>query len=100
MIYGANGYTGGLAARVAKDRNFSPVLAGRHAEHIRRLARELGFESRVFDLADATVAATKLEGVAAVCTARDRSPPPAGRCSPRACAPGRTISTSPEKSLC
>jgi short subunit dehydrogenase-like uncharacterized protein len=66
MIYGANGYTGGLAARVAKDRNFSPVLAGRHAGHIRRLARELGFESRVFDLADAAVAATKLEGVAAV----------------------------------
>ena len=66
MIYGANGYTGRLAARLAKDRNLSPVLAGRHAEHIRPLAHELGFESRVFDLADPAVAATNLEGVAAV----------------------------------
>jgi short subunit dehydrogenase-like uncharacterized protein len=66
MIYGANGYTGRLAARFAKDRNLSPVLAGRHAEHIRPLAHELGFESRVFDLTDPAVAATNLEGVAAV----------------------------------
>ena len=66
MIYGANGYTGRLAARLAKDRNLSPVLAGRHAEHIRPLAYELGFESRVFDLTDPAIAATNLEGVAAV----------------------------------
>jgi short subunit dehydrogenase-like uncharacterized protein len=66
MIYGANGYTGRLAARLAKDRNLSPVLAGRHAEYIRPLASELGFESRVFDLTDAAIAATNLEGVAAV----------------------------------
>lgn len=66
MIYGANGYTGRLAARLAKDRHLSPVLAGRHAEHIRPLAYELGFESRVFDLTDSAVAATNLEGIAAV----------------------------------
>ena len=66
MIYGANGYTGRLAARLAKDRHLSPVLAGRHAEHIRPLAHELGFESRVFDLTDPAVAATNLEGIAAV----------------------------------
>ena len=66
MIFGANGYTGRLAARYAKECNHRPVLAGRHGERIRRLAGELGFESRVFDLVDVAVAATNLEGVAAV----------------------------------
>jgi len=66
MIYGANGYTGRLAARVAKDRTFTPILAGRRAEQVEPLARELGFESRIFDLADPEVIAAHLEGVAAV----------------------------------
>jgi short subunit dehydrogenase-like uncharacterized protein len=66
MIYGANGYTGRLTARFAKDHGLSPVLGGRHAEQIQPLARELGFESRVFDLADPAAAATHLHGVAAV----------------------------------
>jgi short subunit dehydrogenase-like uncharacterized protein len=66
MIYGANGYTGRLAARYAKDHDQSPVLAGRHGERIRRLADELGLEARVFDLADDTVAAANLDGIAAV----------------------------------
>jgi short subunit dehydrogenase-like uncharacterized protein len=66
MIYGANGYTGRLAARVAKDRTLSPILAGRRADAIKPLARELGFESRIFDLADPAVVARHLEGVAAV----------------------------------
>jgi len=66
MIYGANGYTGRLAAHLAKDRHLSPVLAGRHADYIRPLASELGCESRVFDLGDPAVAATNLEGVSAV----------------------------------
>src|SRR5689334_10790459 len=48
MIYGANGYTGELIAREAKARGLSPVLAGRSADKIARLAGELGFESRVF----------------------------------------------------
>lgn len=48
MIYGANGYTGQLIARAAAaDR---PVLAGRNAERIEGLARELGCQARVFDL--------------------------------------------------
>ena len=66
MIYGANGYTGRLAARYAKEHNHRPVLAGRHGERIRPLADELGFASRVFDLANEGVATTNLEGVAAV----------------------------------
>ena len=66
MIYGANGYTGGLAARVATDRRLSPILAGRHAGPVRSLADDLGCESRVFDLRDPAVVATNLQGVAAV----------------------------------
>jgi short subunit dehydrogenase-like uncharacterized protein len=66
MIYGANGYTGRLAARYAKDHGLSPVVAGRHGERIRSLADELALESRVFDLADEAVATTNLEGMAAV----------------------------------
>src|SRR6185436_7067998 len=48
MIYGANGYTGRLAARVAADRRLRPILAGRHADAVRSLADGLGCESRVF----------------------------------------------------
>ena len=66
MIYGANGYTGRLAARLAKDRHLDPILAGRHAEPIRALADELGYESRIFDLADPAKVAANLEDVAAV----------------------------------
>ena len=66
MIYGANGYTGKLAARYAKDHDLRPVVAGRHGERVRALAGELGFEARVFDLADEEVAAKNLDGVAAV----------------------------------
>lgn len=50
MIYGANGYTGELIAREAAKRGERPVLAGRSAEKVEPLARELGCEARVFDL--------------------------------------------------
>lgn len=53
MIYGANGYTGELVARLAKARGHAPVLAGRAAEKIRPLAEELGLPWRAFDLAAA-----------------------------------------------
>ena len=66
MIYGANGYTGRLAARYAKDHDLSPVVAGRDRQRIQSLADELSLESRVFDLADVAAATTNLEGVAAV----------------------------------
>ena len=66
MIYGANGYTGRLAARVATDRRLRPILAGRQADPIRSLANELGCESRVFDLHNSAAVATNLQGVAAV----------------------------------
>jgi short subunit dehydrogenase-like uncharacterized protein len=66
MIYGANGYTGRLAARVARDCAFTPILAGRRADEIQPLARDLSFGSRIFDLTDPVVVAQHLEGVAAV----------------------------------
>jgi short subunit dehydrogenase-like uncharacterized protein len=50
MIYGANGYTGELIAREAVRRGHRPVLAGRRAAEVERLAAELGCEARVFDL--------------------------------------------------
>ncbi|HEX7154565.1 MAG TPA: saccharopine dehydrogenase NADP-binding domain-containing protein [Thermoanaerobaculia bacterium] len=61
MIYGANGYTGELVAREAVKQGERPILAGRSPEKIEPLARELGLESRIFDLD-----APRLEGVDAV----------------------------------
>ncbi len=52
MIYGANGYTGRLIAAEAVARGERPLLAGRRAEAIEPLARQLGLESRVFGLDD------------------------------------------------
>ena len=52
MIYGANGYTGRLIARLAVERGLHPVLAGRSREVIEVLAGELGLEHRVFSLDD------------------------------------------------
>jgi short subunit dehydrogenase-like uncharacterized protein len=56
MIYGANGYTGHLVAAEATRRGLNPVLAGRRAGPIEKLAAELGLTMRVFDLHDAPAA--------------------------------------------
>ncbi|HEY8559384.1 MAG TPA: saccharopine dehydrogenase NADP-binding domain-containing protein [Pyrinomonadaceae bacterium] len=53
LIYGANGYTGELVARFAAARGLKPIIAGRNAEKIETLAKQFGFEFRVFDLDDA-----------------------------------------------
>jgi short subunit dehydrogenase-like uncharacterized protein len=50
MIYGATGYTGDLIAREAAHRGQKPILAGRNADAVAKLANELGFEHRAFDL--------------------------------------------------
>jgi short subunit dehydrogenase-like uncharacterized protein len=44
MVYGANGYTGELVAKLAVQRGERPVLAGRSAERITPLAEKLGCE--------------------------------------------------------
>lgn len=60
MIYGANGYAGHLVAVEASRRGLRPVLAGRRAGPVEKLAAELSLTSRVFDLGDAPVAAAAL----------------------------------------
>ncbi len=52
LIYGANGYTGALTARLAVERGHRPILAGRNRESIAALARDLGLEHRAFGLED------------------------------------------------
>lgn len=66
MIYGANGYTGDLAAREAVRHGMSPVLAGRNPETVAALAKELGLPHRAFPLDDPQAVAAGLQGIAAV----------------------------------
>lgn len=66
LLYGANGYTGKITARLAVERGFRPILAGRNAFAIPTLAHELGLEFRIFDLKDSAAIASHLRGVAAV----------------------------------
>ncbi|MCC5861832.1 MAG: saccharopine dehydrogenase NADP-binding domain-containing protein [Gammaproteobacteria bacterium] len=63
MIYGANGYTGEMAAREAAARGLRPVLAGRNQTAIETLAKELGLPSRVFGLDDAQQVAQALQNM-------------------------------------
>lgn len=66
LLYGANGYTGELVARQAAREGLRPILAGRSADAVGRLADELGFEARVFGLDDAAAVDRGLAGVGAV----------------------------------
>ena len=50
LIYGSNGYTGELVARLAAALGHRPILAGRRADAVCALADELGLERRLFSL--------------------------------------------------
>src|SRR5438552_122381 len=63
LLYGANGYTGGLVARLAVERGLRPILAGRRAEPVARLAAELGLPYRIADLASPSALDGALDGV-------------------------------------
>ena len=63
MIYGANGYSGELIAKKAKELDLTPIVAGRKADAITQIASELGFEARVFDLSDSVTIQKQLEDV-------------------------------------
>ncbi len=52
LLYGAYGFVGEAAARQAVQSGLRPILAGRDAAKIERLATELGVDGRVFDLAE------------------------------------------------
>jgi len=66
LLYGANGYTGALLARLAVAHGERPVLAGRNGAAVASLARELGLEHRIVDLADPAALDIGLAGVDAV----------------------------------
>jgi short subunit dehydrogenase-like uncharacterized protein len=50
LLYGATGYVGREAARLALQQGLRPMLAGRDAAGVRREAEELGVDFRVFSL--------------------------------------------------
>lgn len=52
LLYGANGYTGKLIARLSAGYGLTPILAGRNEAVIKPLAEELGLPYRVFSLED------------------------------------------------
>jgi short subunit dehydrogenase-like uncharacterized protein len=66
MIYGANGYTGELIAREAKKRGANPVLAGRDAAKVVKLATDLSLPSKVFSLVKPPDIAAALDGTGLV----------------------------------
>jgi short subunit dehydrogenase-like uncharacterized protein len=50
LLYGANGYTGELIARLSSSYGLKPILAGRNQLRIESLAKELGLSFRIFGL--------------------------------------------------
>lgn len=50
LLYGANGYTGKLIAKLAATYNLQPILAGRTEANIKPLANELQLPYRIIDL--------------------------------------------------
>jgi short subunit dehydrogenase-like uncharacterized protein len=66
LLYGANGYTGELVARLASARGHRPVLGGRRADEVCVLAEELQLERRLFVLDDAARVDDALAGMSLV----------------------------------
>ena len=50
LLYGANGYTGQLIAKLSATYDLHPILAGRNEKAIRQLADELQLPYRIIDL--------------------------------------------------
>jgi len=66
LIYGASGYTGALIARHAAEYGLKPILAGRDAAKLERVARPLGLDMRVAAIDDAGALGRALNGVSCV----------------------------------
>lgn len=66
LLYGANGYTGALIARLAASYALQPILAGRNEKAIQSLATELQLPFRIVDLADTIALHAILEEVSLV----------------------------------
>ncbi len=69
LLYGANGYSGELIARFAKEYDLQPILAGRRKDVIEPLANKFGFPYRVFDVNDTHALQSALKEVKAVVNA-------------------------------
>lgn len=66
LIYGATGFSGRLATRACLAAGLRPVLGGRSAEALARVAADTGLESRTFDLTDPARLDAALDGVQVV----------------------------------
>ena len=66
LLYGATGFVGDAIARLAIEYGLRPILAGRDAVRLEKLAAELGVECRVFDLRDPHKIEQALKDVAVV----------------------------------
>lgn len=66
LIYGANGYSAQLIARLARERGLRPILGGRNAIQLAALGTSLGLEHRVFPLDDPAAVAGQLAGLRVV----------------------------------
>jgi short subunit dehydrogenase-like uncharacterized protein len=66
LLYGANGYTGELIARYAKQYNLQPTLAGRRKEAIEPLAGKLNLPYLIIDINDTAALQAALKEVRAV----------------------------------
>ncbi len=66
LIYGANGYTGELTARMAVERGMRPILAGRNAAQVQALGAELGLETRIAAVDEPAALDAMLQGVGVV----------------------------------
>ena len=63
LLYGANGYTGRLIARLAGQYGLSPILSGRNEAEISKMAEELNLSWHTVDLADTDSLDRLLNGV-------------------------------------
>jgi short subunit dehydrogenase-like uncharacterized protein len=53
LIYGVTGYTGALIAQEAVKQGIKPVIGGRNADKLQKIAAELGVEYRAFGIENA-----------------------------------------------
>jgi len=66
LLYGANGYTGELIIRYAKEYGLTPILAGRREEALKPLSTKFGYPYKVIDIDDGTALRSALKEVKVV----------------------------------
>ena len=66
LLYGANGYTGQLIARMAAEYGLSPILAGRTESSLQKMASSLNLPFKVIDLSNSVALEAALSEVAVV----------------------------------